>query len=114
MSEQEFEAFRSHHTRKALEGLREHLKKNADEQNRTVNALFDNGKTKEAELLNRFVDGSYEGRPKSPIKSKPETSLWRKILKILTVGILSILVVGALIYSVKHSASLLKLKDRWI
>jgi hypothetical protein len=63
MTELELEAYRKYHTQKALDNLRDHLKKNSDEQKRTTGLLYDDGKLKEAELLERFVDGSYEGRP---------------------------------------------------
>ncbi len=63
MTEPELEAYRKYHTQKALDNLREYLKNNSDEQKRTKGLLYDDGKLKEAELLERFIDGSYEGRP---------------------------------------------------
>ncbi len=64
MTEPELEAYRKYHTQKALDNLREYLKNNSDEQKRTKGLLYDDGKLKEAELLERFIDGSYEGRPR--------------------------------------------------
>lgn len=83
MTEQELEAFRSYHTQKALEGLRNHLKKHEGEHKRALNELCDAGKTKEADLLEHFVNGSYDGRPKRPSIGIPPRSKWILALKIV-------------------------------
>lgn len=108
MSEEEFAAFQSANTKKHLENLRQHLQKENRELYKNYDRLTVNGKTHEAELLKRFVQGSYAGKPDSPpLPAKKKTS----ILTYIVITILSLVACLAGIIFYQNPALLLQLYD---
>lgn len=76
MNEEEFEAFQSVNTKKHLDALRSHLMENKRDLYQHYDQLTVNGKPHEAELLKRFVTGSYEGKPSRPSLPPKKKSVW--------------------------------------
>lgn len=101
MSTTELEAFTNHNTKKALEELQQYLKKNPDEAMRTQNLLRDAGKPGEESLLNRFVSGSYEGRPSKKVVAPLPSVFYR--YRYVFVGLLGLCVSMLVGYFVLNS-----------